>query len=413
MLFKLENQIGKRVIDYGFGGKSLIMDKQNQFIVHKAGLGLSITLVLVNQLAAQAGTASDKTQWLTKSIGQAKQSNATITLQPLSAREDTQEKSSISDAADTPKYNVKMRPFIPNRRLPSRRDLEAALIEQKAKLAEENNARLNGQISTFVVGAESQNSPASTYNSSIYNRNFISRNYVKQSTPKSRQANFSFMKQAEQHLLSTSMPQPNQQTNISTTPNSVPTMPLAALAPTVPIPSPTIMNQLMVNPSIDAYSPTMSLAQPSYGTLNNQTNSGFGSAGPPPFPLNLVPEATLKQLIRSLAGGGSSRFSNAPRAAFGSWHSNASYNNLSYGGFQTHLANRSLPPSNIKTYRISALPAVTGSPIRSNIRQQKSQNISNQKDTAARNRMLIESQIRVATYPTYTTQSLRPWNFAQ
>ncbi len=39
-----------------------------------------------------------------------------------------------------------------NRKLPSRRDLELALTEQKAKLAEENNARLNGQISTFIVG---------------------------------------------------------------------------------------------------------------------------------------------------------------------------------------------------------------------------------------------------------------------
>ncbi len=51
---------------------------------------------------------------------------------------------------------------------------------------------------------------------------------------------------------------------------------------------------------------------------------------------------------------------------------------------------------------------MTGSPIKSGTKKQKTYDSTSKKDTSARNRMLLESQVRVAAYPTYATQSLRP-----
>jgi hypothetical protein len=184
--------------------------------------------------------------------------------------------------------------------------------------------------------------------------------------------------------------------------------------------APALPNMSMNVPPEEAGPSAFSL--PTIAPSNPQVSSaGFGTAGPPPFPLNLLPEASLKQLVRSLAGNKSTHSSNAPQAGFGSWHSPSPLSSvqgnrstgLSYAGFQSHLVSPySHNNKRINGHRIAALPAVTGSPIKGNHRQ-TSRDATNAKDTAARNRMLLESQVRVAAYPLYATQSLRPWNFAQ
>jgi hypothetical protein len=60
-------------------------------------------------------------------------------------------------------------------------------------------------------------------------------------------------------------------------------------------------------------------------------------AGPPPFPLNMLPEGALKQLV----GGRTSRpHIDAPPCYFGSWHKPVSFSNLPEAGFHSNIASR-------------------------------------------------------------------------
>ena len=426
------------------------MQKQLQFIKAKLGAIMSL-LLMFNQAAAQAQNSanSDKTKWLTANIKNNNSNNNALTkLKALSAKEDCSQQSNsiIVSCPDNPSHPIKLRPFMANRRLPSRHELELALVEQKAKLAEENNARLTGQISTFVVGNENKYlaSPKQTNPmiSKLDNSNHI---FNKQATNK---YNFSAMKQAEQQLISIGrqLNQKNQsvsQTAINSdlSPNRISTIngPTANPFLKLPADTPTIKSNNLPSTNISSNNPlplsdtqatgcTESVVDNSSGPsafslplIKSNTSlsgnaSAFGTAGPPPFPLNLLPEASLKQIIKNLAGKNYSH--NTPKVAFGSWHSgipltNASNNkaaNLPYAGFQSHLTSQKINKKN-NYHRLSALPAVTVSPTNSS--KQRRQSINNQQNNSARNRMLLESQVKVAAYPSYTTQSLKSWNFAQ
>jgi hypothetical protein len=388
----------------------LIMKKRLQLINHKISLGLSLLLLLVNQIAAQAGTSSDKTKWLTNNLNKQKPDSAPISLKPLSAQEDCANKiNSITvDYSSNSARCIKLRPFMANRKLPSRRDLELALTEQKAKMADEENARLNGQVSTFVVGENNFATKIERPTNTPINH--INRTYTKHNIAKNAQNSFAFIKQAEQHLFSSPPIASQPIFNPQPSTNDIDTTNMASLSP-ASIQSeetgPSAFNLPLIGPNIQAVLPS----------------SGFGSAGPPPFPLNLLPEATLKQLIKSLAGNNRCHNSgNTQAVAFGSWHnpyalnkvpSSYQHNALPYAGFQSHLTHR-LYNGRINGNHIGALPAVTGSPLRLGRHQSTNQNNSNNpKDTAARNRMLLDSQLKVASYPVYATQSLKLWNFAQ
>jgi len=438
------------------------MSKQVQLIRYNAGLGLFLTLALINPLAVQAGTRSDKTQWLTNNLERAtpakqttlfKSERSSITLKALPAREDRRasiNSITVTSCEDASKV-IKLRPFLANRKLPSRRELESALVEQKAKLAEQETARLSGQVSTFVVGNDNSdqalNTPfhMSAPQARIYqasSRNATNRAYTRSLATKSAPQGFSFMRRAEQQLLSSMMPHEANTSSVNApvlnTPvtsvslTNTPALTQAATtmqATDFPVANfPATSLPMMAAPLMNSSSSAMPSGFPSDPIQFNTTQaSGFGSAGPPPFPLNLLPEAALKQLIRSLACSAPSHNNNAPKTFFGCWHNNsrlgdASHigswhndyqtSNLPYAGFQSHLHPVHLyTTQRISTYRISALPVVTASPIKSDSSNKNTS--SNKKDTTSNNRILRESQVRVATYPAYATQSLKPWNFAQ
>lgn len=61
------------------------------------------------------------------------------------------------------------------------------------------------------------------------------------------------------------------------------------------------------------------------------------TAGPPPFPLNLLPEATLKDFV-----GRKRAAVSAPPAYFGSWHQSGHSRNLPYAGFASHMGSRQI-----------------------------------------------------------------------
>ncbi len=431
----------------------MIMEKRVQLIKQKAGVGLSLFLVLTNQMAAQAGTCSDKTKWLTNNLekplkGTSDQSLTTLKALSAQPENSKQTNSIIVSCSDDPTHTIKLRPFMANRKLPSRHELELALIEQKAKLAQENDARLSGQVSTFVVGEDNQASPSiQPYPSNSYRQRAaepkhdnltrlknVSRNYFLQSPTKSAQNSFSLMKQAEQHLLSTGKQQMTQSNSFATNSATGEQTISSVNGSSINIEA---LNSMPINATNSQAMPVVPMnwtseeCGPSAFSLSTNalrkqiqvSSSDFGAAGPPPFPLNLLPEASLKQLIKSLAGSRSSSSStNGSNVAFGSWHSPYPLNsvsgnrssNLPYAGFQSHLT-KPYASSDKKAnfHYVSALPAVTGAHRKSSARKQKTRDAANQRDAAIRVRMLLDSQVRVATYPAYTTQSLKPWNFAQ
>lgn len=420
------------------------MKKQSLFMKNKAGIGFSIALLLFNQGIVQADTYSDKTQWLRSSLAQTSQSkNGLIALKALSAKQDVlpKDNSIIVSCSDDPNHAVKLRPFMANRKLPTRRELELALVEQKAKLAEENNSRLNGQISTFVIDRGSiQNRSFGNTRTSAPHRaiSHLNNNLsgTHQITKKSNQSNFSFMKQAEQQLLSTGKSETVKSNSLITNSGMNPSvisavqMQRPVSSSVLPVPSNNLFTSVPPNtassglptagsseiPSDNSGPSPFSLPRPT-ANVHNQISAGFGSAGPPPFPLNLLPEASLKQLIRSLAG---QRYRNtSQQVAFGSWHSAAPLQSVStgknkglpYGGFQSHLPQRLTHSAKHNKYgKLYALNTVTGVRNKQQIRKTRS-NTTVQKDIDSRP---MAREVKVAVYPSaYATQSLKLWNFAQ
>jgi hypothetical protein len=126
------------------------------------------------------------------------------------------------------------------------------------------------------------------------------------------------------------------------------------------------------------------------GSGSDQSGSfQSNSAGPPPFPLNLLPQDSLKQVI-----GGSmrrSRIETQP-SYFGSWHNNS---NLPSGGFHSYAPRMShLPEPAPKTayHRASQSRPTVGAS-----RASSSQSSS----SLAELRRLPPHEARVETYPPY------------
>ncbi len=87
----------------------------------------------------------------------------------------------------------------------------------------------------------------------------------------------------------------------------------------------------MTSPGPSAFS----LPAPALSAPPQFASSGFGAAGPTPFPLNLLPEASLKQLVKTIAGRRTSS-ANTQQVAFGSWHSASTLSSMS-GNHVTNL----------------------------------------------------------------------------
>ena len=169
-------------------------------------------------------------------------------------------------------------------------------------------------------------------------------------------------------------------------------------------------------PAADSFNvetnPSMSFPMSSEPSMPSSADaSGFGSAGPPPFPLNLLPAPALKQLIRSVALGVAPHNSHSPRSYFGSWHNGMSLS-------PSYISN--LPPSSFHTFIQPTYSRRTRSMHGSNhwalsvVTASRNQSISqNHISSSNKQRSLLKSQSRVATYPAYAKQSLKSFNFMQ
>jgi hypothetical protein len=325
----------------------------------------------------------------------------------------------VSTPDDTGR-TVKLRPFVRNRALPSRREI-AALQEERARMAEEVRtfSQLNGKVSAF----ENYQSPNYDSNSRPSNsRHRVNRFHkpiqtavsqppavtiappppqeplpiveATQSLPTAEPVikpvantnqGFSFLHNAEQYFSGLFSHPPDMSASSQTkqaAPLSVIESPPGY--PTFPPESP---SQSMSNtPMSLSVSPVASaMSEP----------SGFGSAGPPPFPLSLLPAPALKQLIRSMAYGSTSHAGHAPPSYFGSWHNNSTFNANSPATSVAYLT----PQGNFHSYMRSAY----SNPRARSKNAPSAVTTSHRKAHTSRN-STKKDQIKLASYPAYSRQ---------
>jgi hypothetical protein len=358
---------------------------------------VSLSLPLAAQSAAQAednGTVDFLKASLSSTQAPAKAQRSKIILSALRAQPDQTLKTA---------YGVKLRPFVPGRKLPSKRDLELELLSQTPRMAAPQQANLSGQISEF--GAQPMPEMPRTYDRSI--STYDAASLARYSSPRvmanqvlavpgqvrvNRQARrtvsrpMQFQPQVAANTQSNDwLGQPRQGERmirqggalLAQAPAAIPSEERMAdlgypsadeiAAPPVPVPS---------NTGNDIIRPPQ--------TESSQQQQG---AGPAPFPLSLLPQDQLKSLIRS-------RVKNqvtAPPAYFGSWHGPQTAHNLPPGGFQTHMQSRGFAapqPANYNHFapRPSHKHSAPG---------------HTQMMQAARPQ---PQALRIATYPAYTLQ---------
>jgi len=270
--------------------------------------------------------------------------------------------------SDTPK--TVLRPFVPHRPLPSRAELETALKAQEPKMALEPSPTLNGSVSGFYQSnndniypsySESTPAPRISQNSAIGLR--------QTKTQKERIADIS------KNLIK-SMPMLNQavSANIPSRPVNAPISMMKDLSlatreqSSVPPQSGFPMMQRAEHRLLDSYNcnseegnnkisaADMQIApEAPVGAAADRLDSAgtVSSAGPPPFPLNLLPEASLKKFIRgSMGGAGVSR---APRVYFGSWHGTTMARGLPPGGFHNYSGARGFAVPTAHRYQSRSL----------------------------------------------------------
>lgn len=339
----------------------------------------------------------------------------------------------VVSCPDNPDHLVKLRPFVPNRQLPSRAQM-AALQEERAQMAEQaqSQAVLNGKVSAF---ANSGYDPCARTTNASHRVNRLRRSnqapvlhasvvntsaaqfcipYIEQAqstnlpaiepvnTVKDTNQNFSFLRMAEQHLSSLFNHPPDMSAGSQTQPAATTQFSETFSSNQLPPLPPVQLNEQMPNQPL-----SLSVSPVAFTPSMSQT-SGYGSAGPPPFPLNLLPAPALKQLIRSMAYGSTSHASNSPPSYFGSWHNNFSpgvnssinsySNRLPQGNFHSYLQLAYMH----RNIRYSSAPwVVTTAAVR--------------RSAAARKQSVRKNslQAKLVSYPAYATQSVPVSHLAQ
>lgn len=321
---------------------------------------VSVNIMAALPVAASAAeeAVSDKAEWLKQNLAALDQT-----------KKSERCKFSLSDPnAGSRARTGRLRPFVPNRKLLSKRDMEMALIAQQARLDERNLATsmmaqqpapLAGQVSAFG----NQN------DQSAYNQipSGLSCQYEKV-TRKGRPA---------QRAIPGQVPSlPGQVAYLQSQAAAIPRIPEPPMERMVEQPTRARANNMfgqqlkpgehmvrqtgaliVQTPSLTAdeqqmYDELMQMKQQNgiqhfAGNVEQraQPTQMFQPAiiaapprqdpGPPPFPLNMLPEGALKELV-----GHRRPHTNAPPAYFGSWHRPVSLSNLPECGFHSNISHK-------------------------------------------------------------------------
>jgi hypothetical protein len=357
---------------------------------------VSLSLPLAAQTAAQAeetATADFLKASLSTTAAPVKAQRSKIVLSALRA----QPAESLKTA-----YGVKLRPFVPGRKLPSKRDLELQLLSQTPRMAAPQQSSLSGQVSEFGSQAMTEMPRAfdrtiSTYDSATLNRYSTPRLSANQiiSTLGQVRVNRQNRKPVSRPLSFQPEIAANSQSNDWLgQPRAGERMirqggALLAQAPAA-IPSEERLADLGYPSADEIATPAAPLPSSTGNDIVRpaQAEQQQG-AGPAPFPLSLLPQDQLKSLIRS-------RVQNqvkAPPSYFGSWHGPQTAQNLPPGGFQTHMQSRGFAapqPANYSHYAARPSHKPASAPGRAAMMQASA--------------ATPHSQMKIAVYPPYAHQ---------
>jgi len=312
-------------------------------------VNLAAVIPIVSQAAGQAAekAISDKAAWLKENLASMGEKKGAVKLKSQTARL----AKALDDRLDglTPTSQLSnLRPFVPNRKLPSQKELDQALVAQTAKLAQESTGTLNGKISTFYNSSNPDYS-----NKAVFSPKTIASTGTSLK-PFSRSIHqiFSNIATGNSAKPSASAPSVN-----SIPAASEPSEQQASVSPQLGFP---LMRQaeryLNDQPETDAQARADQAvidryAQTEFGGSNpdDQGNGGesfaadtASSAGPPPFPLNLLPQSSLKQLVRGMARPTRPTAALSRQPYFGSWRGNP--------GAGQYMAPRNLPVAGFHSY---------------------------------------------------------------
>jgi hypothetical protein len=387
-------------------------------VLRRAGNGMklakflfSVNLAAAIPVAVQASASAhdeavNRDGWLKDSIASLDKSG-----QPDSGKQ-TQISKAINQAktkASTQDLGAKivMRPFVPNRKLPHRWELEGTLKAQEPKMAPDPVNRLNGVVSGYFQPSETRSTI------SALNTNAISPTAA--SGLKRNKTHFERVAEMTRNLIkviptgSQAMASAAVNPHANNTGNSgidalknlsLATRNQTQVAPESGFPMLQSAEKVLFandNKAGEQDSPTsiaaireqQAIAELSVGENEQSPEREFGtmnSAGPPPFPLNLLPEETLKNFVRGLGPTHTS----TPRVYFGSWHRSATMSTLPPGGFKNYSLSTSQRRRSFAVPRSSAA---------SNSVAPKAKNRS----TPLSKQFLVSrtAEPRTATYPAY------------
>ncbi len=359
---------------------------------------VSLSLPLAAQSAAQAedaGTADFLKASLSTNTAPAKAQRSKIVLSAMRPQ-----------AAELkPAYGVKLRPFVPNRKLPSKRDLELDLLAQTPRMAAPPQTSLSGQIAEFGAQAmtempRSYDRSISTYDAATLNRYAAPRVTANQvlATPGQVRVNRQVRKPAAHPMSFQPQVAANTQSNdwlgqpragermirqggalLAQAPAAIPSeerladlgYPTAEELATPPAPLPSSTGPDIIRPA----------------QMQMESQQG---PGPAPFPLSLLPQDSLKSLMRSRVKTNQPA---PPPSYFGSWHGPQQSHNLPPGGFQTHMQSRGFaaPQASAANYQhFAPRPTKHHASGRANMMQAAAQK--------------PHQEMRIAVYPPYAHQ---------
>jgi hypothetical protein len=223
---------------------------------------------------------------------------------------------------------VKLRAFVPGRKLPSSKELQ--LVSQRAQMAPEQS--LNGSVSESYTNASPYTYAGESGSKSAYTAAAprVVLNQVQAVARQIRTA--SNKKKIQQNITPTSIAPETASTSLQ---NSV--ADFGQFSKDVPASWMANEKNLSLIQAPDV-SPR-EMAQIDRQIERSHPPESAGTAGPPPFPLSLLPQQSLKQFV----GAKPQNRVAAPPAFFGSWH-NAMSNqptklasNLAPAGFKTNM----------------------------------------------------------------------------
>jgi hypothetical protein len=315
--------------------------------------GVCLNMIASVGLAAQAAdkTISDKADWLKRNLQAISTSN---NAEPAKLNVPEPLKPQTERASSLRAKLPSMRPFVPNRYLPRRADLDCALKPQSARLdnslptAQDLSGSepiygqtLTGQVSTSFANFNQPSNQATSIFNSPEARQALRKQAQKliKHIPSQALAKI-WNAQTHQAPSQVQIPVPTQ--NINQGPivgtNSERTVSQAAgLVMEAPILSPEerkAVDALNEIANQNALEQAQTQAEANLPPLLEPTPGH--TAGPAPFPLNLIPPSALADII----GRGKHKKIEAPPAYFGSWHNQSQFartHQLMPANFHSHL----------------------------------------------------------------------------